>query len=126
MAKRTHSPGLRGTIEVSQGKHGIFIGGDPEGLRSLAKLLTWLAGVDQADSAVPDGERTHVHLYPAAPDTGSGALTPWSKPTEVCRLDAKGTGEMPSGRFHGRRRHDGSRTVAGPAASDPQRAGLSG
>jgi len=65
------------------------------GLRSLAELLTWLADVDQASlSAQPDGERCHVHLH-ATDAEGFNSLTRFSSETEVCRLDAKGTGDFP-------------------------------
>ena len=92
---QTGNPKITGTLEISALSHGIFIGGDPEGLRSLARLLTWLASVDQESlSTQPDGERVHVHLY--ASDTEEfNSLTPFSEATELCRLDAKGTGEFP-------------------------------
>jgi len=47
MKRNTPSPAVTGTIEISHSKEGVFIGGDPEGLRSLAALLAWLADVDQ-------------------------------------------------------------------------------
>jgi len=89
------SPQIKGTLEISTTDVGVFIGGDPDGLRSLAELTTWLADVDQ-DSLprMPDGERFHVHLYPRGAE-GFGALTRSSEETEVCRLDAKGTGNLP-------------------------------
>jgi hypothetical protein len=88
--KRSFPPKVKGNLEVSKSRNGIFIGGDPEGLRSLAELLNWLADVDQESNPnMPDREREHTHLY-----CGS-QLTPHSVDTEVCRLDAKGTGEFP-------------------------------
>jgi hypothetical protein len=84
---------IHGNLEVSKNRHGVFIGGDPDGLRSLAKLLIWLAEVDQnAHPNMPDGEREHVHLYP---NTIYAQLTEFSATTELCRLDAKGTGDFP-------------------------------
>jgi hypothetical protein len=82
---------IKGTLEISKGRLGVFIGGDPNGLRSLAKLLMFLADVDQeSHPSMPDGEREHTHLY-------SGQhLTQFSLTTEICRLDAKGTGEFPA------------------------------
>jgi hypothetical protein len=44
---------------------------------------------------MPDGERYHVHLYAKAPGESFNALTAFSRETEVCRLDAKGTGDLP-------------------------------
>jgi hypothetical protein len=54
-----------------------------------------LADTDQERKrGIPQGERFHVHLYPS--DTPRGdALSRFSVNTEVCRLDAKGTGEFP-------------------------------
>jgi hypothetical protein len=90
-----HCQRIEGNLEISSHKHGVFIGGDPKGFRSLARLLIWLADVDQESlSAQPDGERCHIHLH--ANDTeGFNSLTPFSNETEICRLDAKGTGEFP-------------------------------
>jgi hypothetical protein len=52
-----------------------------------------MADVDQESHPnMPDGEREHAHLYRDQP---SGHLTPFSVTTELCRLDAKGTGEFP-------------------------------
>jgi len=58
-------------------------------------LLVWIADVDQeAISSQPDGERFHVHLS-GKDAPGFASLTPFSANTELCRLDAKGTGELP-------------------------------
>jgi hypothetical protein len=84
---------IDGSLEISKTESGVFIGGDPEGLRSLARLLVWLADVDQeSHPSMPDGEREHVHLYCNPPYKH---LTSFSVTTELCRLDAKGTGEFP-------------------------------
>jgi len=88
-------PRIEGSLEISKSRNSIFIGGDPIALRSLAKLLIWLADVDQGSlSSQPSGERCHVHLHASGPE-GFNSLTPFSSETEVCRLDAKGTGEFP-------------------------------
>lgn len=91
------SPRIEGKLEITRCRNGIFIGGDPAGLRSLAQLLVWLADVDQESLAsMPDGEHCHVHLCARDADEGfhSHSLTASSEETEVCRLDAKGTGEL--------------------------------
>ena len=92
--KRINSPPLKGDVEISLQRYGrdpydVFIGGDPEGLRSLARMIHWLADVNQEASGMPDGEREHVHLSPGFQLSGN------SKRTELCRLDAKGTGDFP-------------------------------
>ena len=90
-----HHPRIEGNLEISSHKQGVFIGGDPKGLRSLARLLTWLADIDQESlSAQPEGERYHMHLH-ANDAEGFNSLTRFSNETEVCRLDAKGTAEFP-------------------------------
>jgi len=88
-------PKIFGNLEISKTRSGIFIGGDPRAFRSLAKLLVWLADIDQDGlSSQPDGERCHVHLH-ARDAVGFNSLTSFSCETEICRLDAKGTGELP-------------------------------
>lgn len=95
MSKYQGSPAINGNIEISKRRGSVFIGGDPEGLRSLAKLLYWLADADQeVHPTMPDGEREHVHLYAHGADA-FGKLSPFSVTTEICRLDAKGTGNFP-------------------------------
>lgn len=90
------SPGINGNLEISKHRTGVFIGGDPAGLRSLAKLLIWLASADQEKHpTMPDGEREHVHLYARDSAESYFQLTQFSVLTELCRLDAKGTGEFP-------------------------------
>jgi hypothetical protein len=89
----TGSPAIGGHLEISKRRTGVFIGGDPEALRSLARLLNWLADVDQESLAtMPDGERCHVHLESQGP---VASLSAFSNDTEICRLDAKGTGDFP-------------------------------
>ena len=67
----------------------VTIIGDPKGLNSLAKLLQWLADFDQNKNYDPVGEREHIHLHANEP------LGWHSCEVEVCRADAKGTGELP-------------------------------
>jgi hypothetical protein len=91
---RVH-PRIEGSLEISRNRYGVFVGGDPAALRSLAELLIWIADTDQDSLPLqPDGERFHVHLH-ARDAPGFNSLTPFSCETEICRLDAKGTGEFP-------------------------------
>ncbi|MBE7177842.1 MAG: hypothetical protein INR69_15655 [Mucilaginibacter polytrichastri] len=72
----------------------VLIHGDPEGLRSLAKLLNEIAALNQEkvnDRDLPVGEREHYHLSPGI------ELSESSVQVIVGRLDAKG-----SGRFYDR------------------------
>ena len=65
----------------------VLIHGDPEGLRSLAKLLLKLADLDQNSiTDLPVGAREHIHLRPKL------ELSDSSVQVIVGRLDAKGTG----------------------------------
>ena len=85
----TQSPKITGNLEISKSATGIFIGGDPEALRSLSRLLNWLADVDQESlAAMPKEERYHVHLHANGP-RAFACLTRFSEETELCRLDAK-------------------------------------
>ena len=67
----------------------ITIIGDPDGLRYLSELIQALADYDQDSRNLPKGEREHVHLHPKC------QLGKHSCEVEVCRADAKGTGELP-------------------------------
>jgi len=67
----------------------VVIIGDPEGLRYLAKLLNWLADSDQNQNDDPIGARFHTHLH------FNEQLGEHSCEVELCRADAKGTGEYP-------------------------------
>ncbi|MFO0898915.1 MAG: hypothetical protein U0836_15935 [Pirellulales bacterium] len=88
---------IQGNLEISKGRGCVLIGGDPKGLRSLARLLLWLADVDQeSHPTMPYGEREHVHLYPQRTGAPHESMTRFSVVTELCRLDAKGTGEFPA------------------------------
>jgi hypothetical protein len=85
-----------GNIQAFLWKKRIMVAGDPAGLRSLAKLLSWLADLDQESiPQMPEGERAHVHLY------AGSQISADSSELELCRLDAKGTGAFPRG-FDGR------------------------
>lgn len=64
----------------------VYIHGDPDGLRSFAKLLIKMADLDQESQAdLPVGAREHYHLRPNL------ELSKSSLETIVGRLDAKGT-----------------------------------
>ena len=68
---------------------GITIIGNPDGLRYLSEVLQALADYDQDSDNSPKGEREHVHLH------RNCQLGKHSCEVEVCRADAKGTGELP-------------------------------
>ncbi len=52
----TGHPRIEGNLEISRNRIGVFVGGDPAALRSLAELLIWIANVDQASLPLqPDG-----------------------------------------------------------------------
>jgi hypothetical protein len=71
----------------------ILIHGDPEGLRSLARILLKMADLNQNEIAdLPVGAREHVHLRPKFDLSNS------SQQVIIGRLDAKGTGAF-YGRF---------------------------
>ena len=68
----------------------IMIHGNPEGLRSFAKLLLKIADLDQEkveDKYLPVGAREHYHLRPGL------ELSSSSIEVIVGRLDAKGSGD---------------------------------
>ncbi|MBK8624096.1 MAG: hypothetical protein IPN86_00530 [Saprospiraceae bacterium] len=69
----------------------ILIHGNPEGLRSLAKLLIEIADLNQEEvenKYLPIGAREHYHLTPNI------ELSKSSDRVIVGRLDAKGTGSF--------------------------------
>ena len=69
----------------------VLIHGNPEGLRSFAKLLLELAELKQEeveDNYLPIGAREHYHLSPG------NELSKSSIEVTVGRLDAKGTGNF--------------------------------
>lgn len=68
----------------------IFIHGNPQGLRSLAKLLIEMAELNQEavdNKYLPNGAREHYELRP------NKELSASSDAVIVGRLDAKGTGD---------------------------------
>jgi len=74
--------------EISEWEE-ILIHGDPEGLRSFAKLLNDIADLNQEevdDKDLPIGAREHYHLTPKL-ELANSSVT-----VIVGRLDAKGTG----------------------------------
>ena len=75
----------------------ILIHGDPEGLKSLANQLIYLAELDQEqveDKYLPNGAREHLHLSPNL------ELSKSSTETIIGRLDSKGRKEFPSSYCH--------------------------
>jgi len=69
----------------------ILIHGNPEGLKSFAKLLLEIAELNQekvANNYLPIGAREHIHLRPGLELSNS------SIEVIVGRLDAKGTGKF--------------------------------
>lgn len=69
----------------------IIIHGNPEGLRSFAKLLLEIADLNQEDFAeqyLPIGAREHYHLKPNI------ELSKSSYEVIIGRLDAKETGDF--------------------------------
>ena len=69
----------------------ILIHGNPEGLKSFAKLLIEIAELNQEkveDKFLPVGAREHYHLRPGI------ELSKSSNEVIVGRLDAKGTGSF--------------------------------
>jgi hypothetical protein len=69
----------------------VLIHGNPEGLKSFAKLLLEIAELNQEDvedKYLPIGAREHYHLRPGI------ELSKSSIEVIVGRLDAKGTGKF--------------------------------
>jgi hypothetical protein len=67
----------------------VVICGDPAGLRYFAGVLNWLADFDQTRNSDPVGTREHLHLMPGEQVDAQSCYV------EICRADAKGTGELP-------------------------------
>ncbi len=75
---------------VIEGKQpAVTIIGNPDGLRYLAELLHYLADFDQSMTDGPKGSREHFHLH------AGDQLGKHSCEVELCRADAKGTGDLP-------------------------------
>ncbi len=92
--KRYKWPEIKGKLdiypEIIDGNQiKVTIIGDPKGLISLAELLRTLALFDQNKNDDPIGEREHVHLR------SNLQLGYHSCEVELCRADAKGTGQLP-------------------------------
>jgi hypothetical protein len=67
----------------------VAIVGDSKGLRYLADLLNYMADLEIEERNMPDGARAHFVLH-------SGLqLAKRSCNVELCRAEAKGTGEYP-------------------------------
>jgi hypothetical protein len=94
----SYLPNITGRLwvipDVDDAEMRVWIGGDPEGLRSFGELLIQLAEADQEARQVPRGEHEHDHLFPKRDFGLSGQLGAGSCPVEVCRADASGTGEF--------------------------------
>ena len=85
-------PKLTGRISINDDAGKVVIAGDPEGLRSLGRLLIWLGEEDQEQwPYLPPGGHAHLHIYPKD-DISEG-----SREVELMRLDAKGMGDMQEG-----------------------------
>jgi hypothetical protein len=77
-------PKLSGGIKVLDERGKVVIAGDPEGLRSLATLLTWLSDQDLADwPSLEEGQHAHLHLYPRID------MSDDSREVELMRMDPK-------------------------------------
>jgi len=67
----------------------VMIHGDPDGLRSLSRILLELADNNQEEmKGLPVGAREHYHLSPSIDISKSSAHL------LIGRLDAKGTGDF--------------------------------
>lgn len=95
--KRTKGNEIEGQLDIFVSEHEneknceILIHGNPEGLKSLARLLIEIAELNQekiADKYLPKGAREHYHLRPGI------ELSKSSIEVVVGRLDAKGTGDF--------------------------------
>jgi hypothetical protein len=77
-------PRLTGRISITEEEGKVVIAGDPEGLRSLGRLLTWLGDADQEQwPYLPPGGHAHIHIYP------KDDISADSREVELMRLDAK-------------------------------------
>ncbi len=88
-------PKPKGKLDVfPQIHHGRFatvtIIGDPKGLRHLAALISKVADEDQSKESGPEGSRVHIHIHPEQ-HLGTNSCE-----VEICRADARGTGELPA------------------------------
>jgi hypothetical protein len=67
----------------------VQIIGDGKGLRYLADLLNYMADLEIEERNMPEGARAHIQLHPGL------QLVKHSCEAEICRAEAKGTGELP-------------------------------
>jgi hypothetical protein len=83
-------PKLTGVISIKEEEGKIVIAGDPEGLQSLGRLLTWLGDADQEQwPYLPAGGHAHLHIYP------KDDISADSRAVELMRLDVKSMGRLP-------------------------------
>ena len=77
-------PKLSGNVTITDEEGKIMIAGDPEGLRSLGTLLTWLADQDlDTWPYLQEGQQAHLHVYPRID------ISEASREVELIRLDLK-------------------------------------
>lgn len=67
----------------------VTIIGDSDGLAYLAEMLQYFADLDVEERQMPDGARAHFPLRPGL------QIVEYSCDVEICRADAKGTGDYP-------------------------------
>ena len=78
-------PMLVGRVSIKDEEEKIIIAGDPEGLRSLGRLLIWLGDADLEHwPYLKPGGHAHIHLYP------KDDMLEGSRQVELMRMDAKG------------------------------------
>ena len=97
--KRLPIPPLRGVLYVTGGARGkeVVLLGDPQGLRSLARVLEALADIDQTKINMPSTAKTHLHLDPGIQmDPGSSRLILSRADLPSGELDAPCLDRMPS------------------------------
>ena len=75
--------------EIQNNEVFVAIVGDSKGLRYLADLLYYMADLEIEERNMPDGARAHFVLHPGL------QMAKRSCGVELCRAEAKGTGELP-------------------------------
>ena len=96
------------TVDGEAGKRGqVSITGDRKGLAYLAKLLKYMAKTDVEQRQMPDGARAHIPLRPGV------QLIASSCDVEICRAEAKGTGELPPDFLNRSSRHKKAKSNRG-------------
>ena len=71
----------------------IVILGDSDGLTYLSDVLRHYASLDVNARNIPDGAREHTHWVPG------NHMVEHSVRVEICRAEAKGTGDLPESIF---------------------------